>query len=92
MGGAGNDTVFVNRMKISDIPDRFLFDMEKAAVFESMTKRQAGQNKESLCLLFFYMSRNQCRPVLMKSKLRCYLITKYKNLLSCPRQKPGEVV
>ena len=80
MGGIGNNAAFIGRMKTENIPGRFFFGMEKAAVFDPLTKGQAGQNQKRLCLLFPDMSGNQCRLMPNKSKLRRYLITKHKNL------------
>ena len=47
-----NNTAFIDRMKIGNIPNRLLFCFEKAAVFETGTKRQTGPDKKSPGVLF----------------------------------------
>jgi hypothetical protein len=42
--------------------------------------------------LFFDMRRNQCRPILVKSKLRRNLKTDHGKPPEYPRRKPGDVV
>jgi hypothetical protein len=80
-GGVWNNTAFIDRMKVSGIPGRFFFDTEKAAVRETGTEGQPGQNQKSLCLLLFYVRYNQHWFMLEKGELYQDLITDHKNLL-----------
>jgi hypothetical protein len=66
-------------MKIRNIHGRFFFGVKESADFETGTEWQIGQDKKRLGLLFFNAGRNQRRPMLVKSKLRRYLIAKHKN-------------
>jgi hypothetical protein len=57
-GRIRNYTVFINRMKIRDIPRRFLFRVEKAAVLENSPEGQAGTNQKGPGVLLFDVRRN----------------------------------
>jgi hypothetical protein len=65
-----NTAALIDRMKIRNIPGRFFFGVEKAAVLEAMTERQAGPNQKEPGVLLFDVRRNQCRFMLAKSKPR----------------------
>jgi hypothetical protein len=57
-------------MKIRNIPGRFFFGVEKAAVLETGTKRQTGLDQKGTGVLLFDMRRNKRRFMPMESKLR----------------------
>jgi hypothetical protein len=57
-------------MKMGGIPGRFFSGVEKAAVCKPGTEGHTGQNKKSLCVLFFDMSGDQSRSAPMKSEPR----------------------
>jgi hypothetical protein len=65
-----NNTAFIGRMKIRNVPRRFFFCFEKAAVLETMTEQQTGTDQKGPCILFFNVRRNKRRFILVESKLR----------------------
>jgi hypothetical protein len=77
MGGR-NNAALIDPMKMSGIPGRFFSGAEKAAVCETGTEGYTGEDKKSLCVLFFDMSGNQSQPTLMKNKPHQNLITEHK--------------
>jgi hypothetical protein len=76
-------------MKMGNVLRRFFFGLEKAAVFENGTKRQAGTDKVGLGILLFYVRCNQYQLMMTKSKLCQNLITDHKTPCNTPVHNRG---